>query len=244
MTNPKAAILIIGDEILSGRTLDINTQEIALRLGEVGVIVLETRIIPDDKTTIINTIRQLHSKYDYIFTTGGIGPTHDDITADSVAAAFNKKLIVNQDIHNKLAEHYASLGETLNPAREKMAYFPEDAVLLQTNATTAPGFMLNNVFVMAGVPRIMQSMLKSAIPLLKTGAIIKTKSIDVMIGESKVAKDFATLQHKYTDIKMGSYPFVKGKLHGTSLVLRSSNYQNLETAFNELQDLINKRQNS
>lgn len=239
MSNPTAAILIIGNEILSGRTLDINTQEIALRLGDIGIIVIEARTISDNKNAIIDAVRELKSKCDYVFTTGGIGPTHDDITSEAVAAAFNVDYVINQEIYNILKNHYESLGEQLNPAREKMAYIPEGSTLLRANGVTiVPGFKIENVFVMAGIPKVMQAMLQSALPMLKTGRVVKSKSLEVMIGESKIAMPFENLQNKYPQVDMGSYPFTKNNVNGTTLVLRSTDYNALETSFQELTDII------
>ena len=239
MSNHRAAVIIIGNEILSGRTLDINTQEIALRLGEVGVSLVETRTIADDRTMIIDTVRELSSKYDYIFTTGGIGPTHDDITAEAISAAFNVGYTRSDEIYNILKNHYDKIGEKLNSAREKMAYIPESSKLLHNDATMVPGFVTNNVFVMAGIPNIMKSMLKSAIPMLKKGAIIQSKTLEVMLGESKIAISFEELQNKYKEVEMGSYPFTRNGNHGTALVLRSANYESLDNAFAELEIVIN-----
>ena len=239
MSNHRAAVIIIGNEILSGRTLDINTQEIALSLGEVGVSLVETRTIADDRTMIIDTVRELSSKYDYIFTTGGIGPTHDDITAEAIAAAFNVGYTRSDEIYNILKNHYDKIGEKLNSAREKMAYIPESSKLLHNDATMVPGFVTNNVFVMAGIPNIMKSMLKSAIPMLKKGAIIQSKTLEVMLGESKIAISFEELQNKYKEVEMGSYPFTRNGNHGTALVLRSANYESLDNAFAELEIVIN-----
>lgn len=237
MSNPTASIIIIGNEILSGRTLDINTQEIALTLGKKGIIVAETRTIPDIKEMIIKHVRELSAKYDYVFTTGGIGPTHDDITAESIAAAFNLPYTRNEEIYQILKEHYGSIGEKLNQAREKMAYTPEGAELIFNNATRIPGFITRNVFVMAGVPEIMKAMLESTLPKLKNGDIVESKTIDIMLGESKIADQFSKLQKKYPTVDMGSYPFTKDGKHGASLVLRSSDYPKLNIAYTELQKI-------
>ncbi|MDC0865073.1 molybdopterin-binding protein [Rickettsiaceae bacterium] len=238
MTNPTAAAVIIGNEILSGRTLDVNTQEIALRLGEIGISFLETRTIPDDKKMIVDTIRELSPKYDYIFTTGGIGPTHDDITAESVAAAFDLPYVKNEKIYNIIKENYGTLGEEINSAREKMAYVPAGSDLIYNNVTKIPGFVTHNVFAMAGIPEIMSAMLNSSLPMLQKGKIVKSKSVDVFVTESKIADQFSNLQQKYKNVEMGSYPFSKESKHGTSLVLRSSDYDSLDIAFKELNQLL------
>ena len=237
MSNPTAAAVIIGNEILSGRTLDINTQEIALRLGEVGITLVEVRIIADDQEMIVNTIQELSNKYTYVFTTGGIGPTHDDITAASIAAAFDLPYIRSEEIFNIIKKHYDNLGEELNPSREKMAYIPESSKLLYNDATMIPGFVIKNVFSMAGIPDIMKAMLKSALPMLKKGMVVKSRAIEVMIGESKIADRFEALQREYKNVDMGSYPFTKNGIHGTTLVLRSSDYDALDAAFGKLKKL-------
>lgn len=237
MSNPTASIIIIGNEILSGRTLDVNTQEIALTLGKKGIIVVETRTIPDIKEMIINHVKELSEKYDYVFTTGGIGPTHDDITAESIAAAFDLPYTRNEEIYQILKNYYDGIGEKLNRAREKMAYIPEGADLIFNKATMIPGFITHNVYTMAGIPEIMKAMLESTLPKLRNGNVVKSKTIDVMLGESKIADQFSDLQNKYPTIDMGSYPFTKDGKHGTSLVLRSSDYSKLNSAYNELQKI-------
>jgi molybdenum cofactor synthesis domain-containing protein len=239
MSNPSASILIIGNEILSGRTLDINTQEIALKLSEIGIIVRETRTIPDDKNIIISHVRDLSNKYDYVFTTGGIGPTHDDITAESIAAAFNLPYSRNEEIYKILRDYCIGIDEELNQAREKMAYIPEGSSLLYNDATLVPGFITKNVYSMAGIPEIMQAMLKSALPGLKNGIVVKSRTIEIMIGESKIAEQLSALQNKYQTVDMGSYPFKRDQVHGTELVLRSSDYNTLDSAYEELQEICN-----
>ena len=237
MSNPTASIIIIGNEILSGRTLDINTQEIALTLGKKGIMVAETRTIPDIKEMIVQHVRELSAKYGYVFTTGGIGPTHDDITAESIAAAFNLPYSRNEQIYQILKEHYESMGEKLNQAREKMAYTPEGAELIFNNATRIPGFITRNVYTMAGIPEIMKAMLDSVLPMLKNGDIVESKAIDIMLGEIKIADQFSKLQKKYPTVDMGSYQFTKDGKHGASLVLRSSDYSKLNIAYTELQKI-------
>lgn len=234
MNNPRAAILIIGNEILSGRTLDINTQEIARELGQKGIEIKEARTIPDEKEVIARHVRELSDAYDYVFTTGGIGPTHDDITAESIAYAFGVPYTRNEEIYSILKQHYENVGEGVNQAREKMAFIPEGSSLIYNDVTQIPGFMIRNVYSMAGIPEIMQSMLRSILPSLNNGKIIKTHTIEIMLGESKIADEFSKLQQKYPSVDMGSYPFTKDGQHGTALVLRSSDYENLEKAYSEL----------
>ena len=236
--NPSAAILIIGNEILSGRTLDTNTQTIAKALGEIGVVVLETRTVPDIKQVIIESVLALSAKYDYVFTTGGIGPTHDDITSLAISEAFSVPYTRNETIYQLLQEWCKENGQQMNKAREKMAFIPEGSTLIPNNVSKVPGFSIKNVYCLAGVPEIMESMLNLVIPFLKHGRVVKTLSHTVMIGESKIAEQFEILQNKYPSVDMGSYPFTKDGIHGTSLVLRSNNNQDLEQAFHDLTHLI------
>ena len=238
MQNPGAAILIIGNEILSGRTLDTNTQVITKALEEVGIIVHEARVVPDIKQAIIKSVLALSTEYDYVFTTGGIGSTHDDITSLAMAEAFGAPYTRSQIIYNLLEQFYLNKGEQMNKAREKMAFIPEGSTLIKNEVSTVPGFAIKNVYCLAGVPEIMKSMLSSVIPSLKKGDVIRSLSHSVMIGESKIAEKFEELQKKYPSVDMGSYPFTKEGVHGTSLVLRSSNYTELETAYQELITLI------
>ncbi len=237
MSNPTVAVVIIGNEVLSGRTLDINTQEIAKALRGLGINLIESRTIADDKDMIVSTVRELNTKYDYIFTTGGIGPTHDDITAESIAAAFKLPYTKNQEIYDILQKHYTKLGEEITLAKEKIAYIPESAKLFYNDATMIPGFVTNNVFSLAGIPSIMKSMLKSAIPMLKKGKIIKSESIKIFVEETKIAGQLKALQRRYKNVDMGSYPFTKGGILGTSLVLCSSDYNSLNSALVELKIL-------
>ncbi len=236
--NPSAAILIIGNEILSGRTLDTNTKTIASSLEKVGIIVCETRTVPDLKKIIIESVLALSSSYDYVFTTGGIGPTHDDITSLAISEAFSLPYSRNETIYNILKDFYQNRGEEMNKAREKMSFIPEGSTLIPNNVSKVPGFNIKNVYCLAGVPEIMESMLNFIIPSLEHGLVIKTLSLDLIVGESEIAEKFEMLQNKYPSIDMGSYPFTKDGIHGTSLVLRSANYLDLDKAFYELTHLI------
>jgi len=238
MQNPCAAILIIGNEILSGRTLDTNTQTIAKTLEKIGVVIKEARTVPDEKQVIIASVLALSQKYDYVFTTGGIGPTHDDITSLAVSEAFNVPYVRSGVIYKLLEQFYQSRGEHMNKAREKMAFIPEGSTLIRNDVTKVPGFAIKNVYCLAGVPDIMESMLNSIIPSLKHGKVVRSLSHTVMIGESKIAAHLEALQNKYPGVDMGSYPFTREGIHGTSLVLRSTDYINLEAAFQDLKSLI------
>jgi len=220
-----AGFIIIGDEILSGRTADQNLNFLAKNLSEIGIVLKEVRVIGDYEVEIISTIRELKNKYNYIFTSGGIGPTHDDITSISVAKAFDQPLILNDIAKKILIHHYGE--NNINEARMKMAYLPKNALLLDNPVSSAPGFVIENVFVMAGVPKIFQAMFKASINFLKTGEKILSRELKISLTESIIAKDLSNLQLQFPDISMGSYPFEGG----TSLVFRGTNSTKLSQAF-------------
>ncbi len=232
--NKIAAFIIIGDEILSGRTKDKNLNFLANELIDLGIDLNEVRVIKDNHQALIATVNELKAKYDYVFTSGGIGPTHDDITSESIAKAFNDQYLINKDAAAILEKYYGK--ENINDAKLKMAYLPSKAILLDNPVSSAPGFFIENVFVMAGVPKIFRAMFKYAKKNLKTGNIIKSIEIKISLTESKIAKDLAMLQNKYNDVKMGSYPFK----NGTSLVFRSTNDLMLENSINTILNLLKK----
>ena len=235
-----AAILIIGNEILSGRTQDINIQYIATKLSEKGIVLGEARIIPDIKSSIIDAISDLRAKYTYVFTTGGIGPTHDDITSDAIAASFGVKLIKHDEAYRRLKEYYSSTNREMNLRSEQMAYIPEGATLIDNSATTAPGFILENVYVMAGVPYIMQAMMDFVLPTLQSGLTIESRTLSLFIGESLIANEMEAIETKYPDISVGSYPSMSNASSITSVVLRSNNIIELDKAFNEFSNIMAK----
>ena len=232
----KAALIIIGNEILSGRTQDKNLSYLANWLNEIGIQLSEVRVIRDEEKVIIDTVNHLRSEYDYVFTTGGIGPTHDDITSLSIARAFGVELEVNDKALSILKEYYKD-GE-LTEARMKMTMIPVGAELVDNPVSKAPGFKMDNVFVMAGIPSIMQGMLEGARRFLKGGDIVKSMSIDVYTPESNVAQALTDLQKKYNDVEIGSYPFSKDNRFGTTLVMRSSNEKRLHQCDEELKELM------
>lgn len=239
MTSPyTAALIIIGNEILSGRTQDSNTQFLAKELNALGIRLQEVRVIPDIEAIIIATVHTLKTQFDYIFTTGGIGPTHDDITSEAMAKAFAIPLILHEEARRRLASYYAE-GD-LNEARLKMAYIPEGAALIDNPVSSAPGFMLENVYVMAGVPRIMQAMFHGIKHTLKGGKIVESRDISVYLPEGAIAQGFAELQKHYPAVEMGSYPFIHQGRLGTSLVLRSEDIAQLEDAFAKVAGFIDK----
>ena len=230
-----AAILVIGDEVLSGRTQDTNTGTIARYLGLLGISVMEARTVPDDHDVIVSAVSALSSNHDYLFTTGGIGPTHDDITADAVAASFNRPIDVRDDARKLLADWYAAKGEALTEARLRMARIPDGATLIENKVSGAPGFRLENVFVMAGVPRIMASMLEALAPSLERGAVVHSISVMAEGGqESMMAAALKTLGDEMPDLSFGSYPGV-GRV---SLVARGTDKARLELASRKLVSLI------
>lgn len=231
-----AALVIIGNEILSGRTQDSNTPWIAERLTERGILLSEVRVIPDEEGTIIFTINELREKYDYVFSTGGIGPTHDDITAECVAKAFGVALVQNDDAYRMLEEHYGL--EELTPPRLKMALVPAGATLIPNPVTAAPGFVMENVYVMAGVPRIMQAMLDHVMGVIVAGKPILSSTVACTLLESAVAEDLARLQSKYENVQIGSYPHYRGGNLGLSIVMRATDQKRLEEAVAELVEII------
>lgn len=239
-----AAIIIIGNEILSGKTQDQNIQYIALELGELGIKLKEVRIIADFADEIIETINILRKKYTYIFTTGGIGPTHDDITAATIAKAFGQEFILHPEAREILKKHLDNNNRLENESHIRMAHMPKDAKPLLNRETGAPGFYLENVFVMAGIPYIMRAMFEEVKKLLKRGKPILSRSIDVYLSEGLIAGEFEKLQKKFPQIEMGSYPFNLENKWGTSLVLRGTDLVLIETAMVELSSIISNLMNN
>ena len=234
MPNPTAAILVIGDEILSGRTRDANMHHLANVLTKVGIDLKEARFVSDDDTAIVDAIRALSKSYDHVFSSGGIGPTHDDITADAIATAFHKRIDVREDALKILKAHYDRQGVELNEARLRMARIPDGADLIDNPVSSAPGFRLSNVHVMAGVPSIFQAMLRSVLPSLVGGMPIQSETVRINRGEGDVAADLGVLAQTFPDVSIGSYPFQKDGVNGANLVLRSSDKDRLAAAKAEL----------
>lgn len=236
-TAPTAAIIIIGNEILSGRTQDVNTQWIAEKLTQHGIRLTEVRVVPDNKDIIIKTINELSQAVTYLFTTGGIGPTHDDITAESVAQAFGKQLVIDPAARQMLLDHYGHELE-LTEARLKMAQVPEGARLIKNPVSGAPGFIESNVYVMAGVPRIMQAMLDDVMSVLKSGPAIISNTVSCSLGESTIAHRLQEVQSNYSNVEIGSYPHYRGGMLGLNLVLRSIDAEALDKATQDVVTLI------
>ena len=230
-----AGIIIIGNEILSGRTVDKNTSFIATWLNERGISVEETRVIPDKEKIIIDTVSELKRKFAYIFTTGGIGPTHDDITAESIAKVFSQKYQYHSEAYKILEKFYQN--QDFNDGRKKMAKMPEHAKLIPNPKTFAAGFYVENVFVLPGVPSILQAMIPQLDNIIKTGKKILSSSIDTGLRESLVAEGLSRLQDKYKNIDIGSYPYFKEK-PGTVLVLRTTEKELLKKCEEEVKKLV------
>jgi len=201
-----AAVLLIGNELLSGSIQDKNLAHIAITLEKKGIRVRETRIIPDIETEIVEAINHLRNKYDYVFTTGGIGPTHDDITSDSIAKAFGVKNVIQQSVFDLIQGYLDSKGIEFTPEAQRMAHAPEGAEIMDAADSIVPGYRIANVYVMAGVPRIMQIMLNAILDQLKTGTAILSESIHANVGEGEIAAALEIIQNKHPDIDIGSYP--------------------------------------
>jgi len=231
-----ACVLIIGNEILSGRTQDVNVAFLGKRLNEIGIRVTEVRVIPDIEPVIVDTVNEVRARFDYVFTTGGIGPTHDDITAGCVAKAFGLPLTLNSKAKARLEAHYPP-GQ-FNEARMRMAHTPEGAALIDNPVSTAPGFQVENVFVMAGIPAIMQAMFDGIVHRLAGGKPLLSRSLTLELGEGRIAKQLGALQERYPDVEMGSYPFNRQGNIGTRLVLRATDSVRLDAAARELDEVV------
>lgn len=231
-----ACVLIIGNEILSGRTQDTNLNHIALTLGEWGIQVREARVVPDIEEAIVDAVNYARVTYDYVFTTGGIGPTHDDITADCIARAFAVPLEVNAKIA-ALIEQRPAPPEVM-AARMRMARVPAGSDLVDNTTGGPPGFRIENVFVMAGIPGVMKAMLGSLDGKLKGGPVVISCSVTAFLGESTIATPLREIQDRYPDIDLGSYPFFKQNRYGTSLVMRGTDRDSLQQMLQDVKDAI------
>ncbi|WP_187428384.1 Putative competence-damage inducible protein [Roseobacter fucihabitans] len=223
MPNPTAAMLVIGDEILSGRTRDANMYHLSGKLSLAGFDLREVRVISDDRAAIISAVQALAAQNDHVFTSGGIGPTHDDITADCIAAAFNKPIDVRDDARHILEAHYAKTGTVLNEARLRMARIPVGAALIENPVSAAPGFTLGNVHVMAGVPSVFQAMVESLLPGLTGGAPLVSQTLRIERGEGDIAGPLGALAAEFPMLSMGSYPFqLQNGKYGSNIVVRGA----------------------
>ncbi|AXI57140.1 competence/damage-inducible protein A [Sulfitobacter sp. JL08] len=234
MPNPTAAMLVIGDEILSGRTRDSNTHYLAQELTKQGIDLREVRVVSDDRAAIINAVKALSQGFDHVFTSGGIGPTHDDITADCIAAAFDAHIDVREDAHAILAAHYERSGLELNAARLRMARIPDGAGLIENPVSAAPGFSIENVYVMAGVPSVFQAMVASVLPTLTGGKPLLSQTLRIQRGEGDIAGPLAELAAEFSDLSIGSYPFIKDGIYGSNIVIRGSDGARVDMAIARL----------
>ncbi len=238
MPNPTASMLVIGDEILSGRTRDANMHHLAQELTKVGINLCEVRIVSDDRDAIVSALNALRSAHDTVVTSGGIGPTHDDITADCVAAAFDVPIDVREDARALLQAHYDSRGMEFNDARKRMARIPEGARLIENPVSIAPGFSIGNVHVMAGVPSVFQAMVASVIPTLTGGAPILSQTLRVDRGEGDIAGPLGQIAADFPDLSIGSYPFQHNGAYGSNIVVRGSDGARVDHAMSRLVDLF------
>jgi molybdenum cofactor synthesis domain-containing protein len=241
MPNPTAAILIIGDEILSGRTRDSNMHFLAGELARVGIDLVEARVVPDRQAAIVRAVNDLRALHDHVFTSGGIGPTHDDITAEAIALAMGVPLTLREDARAILAAHYRRSGLDLNEARLRMARIPPGADLIDNPISAAPGFTIGNVHVMAGVPNIFEAMAASLLPRLTGGRPLLSQTLRVMRGEGDVAAPLAALAAEFSDLSFGSYPFITSGAYGTNLVVRGHEPARLDAAMMRLAALFGDR---
>ncbi len=236
--NPTAALIVIGDEILSGRTKDVNIGATADFCTDLAIDLMEVRVVSDIEDDIVAAVNALRGRYTYVFTTGGIGPTHDDITADAIAKAFGVALPINEVARGMLEARWKERGIEVNEARLRMARIPEGAKLIVNEVSAAPGFNIGNVYVMAGVPVIMRAMLESLAPTLKGGRKVHSLSVRSRVGEGNIGGPLAALQQLFPDVKMGSYPRMGDGSVLTELVLRSPDEARLREAAKAVHDMV------
>ena len=238
MGNPTAAMLVIGDEILSGRTRDSNSHFLAQALTRHGIDLREIRMVADDPDAIVRALDQLRAAHDHVFTSGGIGPTHDDITADCVARAFGVGIDVRDDARAILVAHYDRQGTELNEARLRMARIPDTACLIENPVSSAPGFAIGNVFVMAGVPAVFEAMVASVLPGLTGGAPLLSQSVRIERGEGDIAGPLGALAKRFPDLAFGSYPYIRNGIYGANIVVRGTDGTQVDAAIHELTALF------
>lgn len=234
MSNPTAAMLVIGDEILSGRTRDANMYYLAGALTDQGVDLKEVRVVSDDADAIVSAIKALSAVHDHVFTSGGIGPTHDDITADCIAKAFGANIGIREDARALLAAHYEKTGKELNEARLRMARIPDGATLIDNPVSIAPGFSIENVHVMAGVPSVFKAMVASVLPHITGGAPVLSQSLRVERGEGDIAGPLGLLAEEFSDLSIGSYPFQDNGIYGANIVIRGTDGPRIDSAMIKL----------
>ncbi len=233
-----AALVLIGNELLSGRTQDVNLHHLAQRLSEAGIRLVEARVIPDIEETIIATVNEMRERVSYVFTTGGIGPTHDDITAECVAKAFDVPLIRHPEAARRLIDYFETRGVEVNEARLRMANTPEGAELIANQISVAPGFYIGNVYVMAGVPKVMQVMVEEILPRLEHGTPITSATVVCDLPEGTVAMGLREIQSRYTDLSIGSYPGKANTGYRVSLVVRGADAEQVSAAAAAITSLV------
>lgn len=234
MANPTAAMLVIGDEILSGRTRDSNMHFLAGELTKHGIDLKEVRVVSDEPAAIVTAVRALSGAHDTVFTSGGIGPTHDDITADCIAQAFGVAIDIRADARAVLEAHYAATGLDLNAARLRMARIPDGASLIDNPVSMAPGFSIGNVHVMAGVPQVFQAMVASVLPTLTGGAPLLSQTLRVFRGEGDIAETLTQIAARYSDLSVGCYPFQRDGVFGANVVVRGQDGSRVDAAITQL----------
>lgn len=240
MPNPTAAMLVIGDEILSGRTRDANIHQLAQALTGHGIDLRECRVVRDDHDSIVAAVRALSDGYDHVFTSGGIGPTHDDITADAIADAFGVPIDIRDDARATLMAYFESRGVEATPARLRMARIPDGAVLIDNPVSIAPGFTLGNVHVMAGIPIIFEAMVASVLPQITGGRPLLSQTLRVGLAEGTIAGPLGELAARYPDLSIGSYPFSTNGVFGANIVIRGHDGARLSAAMLELSALFSE----
>jgi molybdenum cofactor synthesis domain-containing protein len=244
MTEPSriaACLIVIGNEILSGRTRDANVAFFATALNECGIRLGEVRVISDVEDAIVETVNAVRSRYDYVFTTGGIGPTHDDITAASIARAFGVRLSLNEEARERLAAHCRSRGVELNEARLRMAHVPDGAILIDNPISVAPGFQIGNVFVMAGIPSVARAMFETVRARLEGGSVIRSRNVGCRLFEGEIARGLGEIQDAWPDLEIGSYPSWDDDGPVLNLVLRGSDEASLDRAAAEIASLVRSK---
>lgn len=238
MPNPTAAMLVIGDEILSGRTRDSNMYYLAGELTKVGIDLCEVRVVSDDRDAIIAAVQALSAAYANVFTSGGIGPTHDDITAECIATAFDTPIGIRADARAILQAHYDRSGTQLNEARLRMARIPDGAALIDNPVSAAPGFSIRNVHVMAGVPSVFQAMVASVLPGLTGGVPLLSQTWRIERGEGDIAGPLTALAQDYPALQIGSYPFQQNGIYGANIVIRGHDAGLIDAALARLKGLF------
>ena len=239
MANPTTCLVIIGNEVLSGRTQDANIKHLATRLAELGLPLREVRVIPDVAERIVETVNEVRARYDHVFTTGGIGPTHDDITSECIAAAFGVPWEPHPEAMRRLTEMYEARGIEFNAARQRMATVPRGATLIDNPVSVAPGFTIGNVHVMAGVPAIMRAMFENLVVELPTGLQVRSRAVHALkMAEGAIAAPLAAIAGSYSGVELGSYPFYRGDVNGVTIIARGLDDLELDRAMADLRTMI------